>query len=405
MFTVGSRRRVLRAFGVLGVAAALLFGLRRAAVSDDLFRVKAGLYDDSRDVLVFVNDVHLEKDIGERGKMSLRQEVDVVSSASVGCTVCHSNGESISRFDLQLGGSYSLDPASNTTVGVSYFGSTERDYQGNALSVSATRDFADRNSTLSAVYSFSYDNPHPHGWDKFADDYAFANGAIVRAAPAAPVGSDEDLAFQFDGNLIGDRVTDETKVSHRGGLSWAQVLDAKTIAQINVDVTRVDGYQSNPYHIVPVAAADYIETHPDVRTRRAIVAQVNRALDGRTFLKGSYRRYSDTWGIASHTGSANIGRYFAGKSLLLDVGYRRYTQSAADFYRDTYPTPQGYMTQDYRLGAFTSDTLRVKTAYALDSFSPAGLVTDLRVDAAYERYTGDNDFRYNLWQLGISGQF
>jgi hypothetical protein len=408
VLTVTSRRHVVRASLALCVVGALLLGVRRVAVSEDSFRVKAGVYDDTRDVTVFVNDVHLEKDVGERGKVSLRQEVDAVSSASIGCTVCHANGESLSRVDWQIGGSYALDPESNTIIGLSYFGGAEQDYLASTVALSATRDFADRNSTLSAVYSFSYDKPHPHGWDKFAEDYAFVDGAIVRrrgAAPAKQLQSDEGLKFQFDGSLIGERVTDETKVSHRGGLSWTQALDPKTIAQVNLDVTRVDGYQSNPYHIVPAGGAEYIEAHPDARTRRAVVAQVNRALDTRTFLKGSYRYYSDTWGVDSHTGAGSLGRYFVDKSLLMDIGYRHYTQSAADFHSAAYGTSQPYMTGDYRLGAFRSGAFRAKAVYTLGSPAVSGPLHDLRVDAAYERYVSDNDFRYNLWQLGISGSY
>ncbi|MAF10630.1 hypothetical protein CMK11_09275 [Candidatus Poribacteria bacterium] len=408
VLTVTSRGRLARAVLVLCVAGALLLGARRVAVSEDIFRVKAGVYDDTRDVTVFVNDVHLEKDVGERGKVSLRQEVDAVSSASIGCTVCHANGESLSRVDWQIGGSYALDPETNTTVGLSYFGSTEQDYLGSTVSLSAARDFADRNSTLSAVYSFSYDKPHPHGWDKFAEEYAFVGGAVVPrrgAAPAKRLESDDDLSFRFDGNLIGERVTDETKVSHRGGLSWTQALDPRTIVQVNLDVTRVGGYQSNPYHIIPVGGAEYIEAHPDARTRRAVVAQVNRALGTRTFLKGSYRHYSDTWGVDSHTGAGSLGRYLADKSLLMDIGYRHYTQSAADFHSAAYATSRPHMTGDYRLGAFRSGAFRAKAVYSLGSPAVSGPLHDLRVDAAYERYVSDNDFRYNLWQLGISGSY
>ena len=408
MLTVAARRHVARAAIAVCAAGALLVGGRRVAMSEDIFRVKAGVYDDTRDVTVFVNDVHLEKDVGERGKVSLRQEVDAVSSASIGCTVCHPNGESLSRVDWQIGGSYSLDPETNTTVGLRYFGSTEQDYLGSTVSLSAARDFADRNTTLGAVYSFSYDKPHPHGWDKLAEEYAFVGSVVVPRrgnAPAKRFESDDDLSFRFDGSLIGERVTDETKVSHRGGLSWTQALDPKTIAQVSLDVTRVDGYQSNPYHIVPAGGAEYIETHPDMRTRRAVVAQVNRAVDARTFLKGSYRYYSDTWGVDSHTGAGNVGRYFADKSLLLDVGYRHYTQSAADFHSAAYATSQPYMTDDYRLGAFRSGAFRAKAVYTLGSPAVSGPLHDLRVDAAYERYVSDSDFRYNLWQLGISGSY
>jgi hypothetical protein len=401
-----SRVGLMRAVGVLCLAGALLLGVHRA-LSEDIFRVKGSVYDDNRDVFVYVNNVHLEKDLGERLTLSLQQETDAVSSASIGCTVCHPDGGSATHIGWNVGGSYSLDPETNTTVGVSYFGSTEQDYLGNTVSFSAAREFAERNTTLAATYSFSYDNPHPHGWEAFADDYAFQGGSIVRrggsGAPAKKF--DQDVKFQFDGSLIGERVTDETKTSHRGGLSWTQVLDQKTIAQVNVDATRVSGFQSNAYHIVPVAGATYLETHPDARTRRAGVFQLNRALDARTFLKGSYRLYSDTWGITSHTGNGSLGRYFAGKSLLLEAGYRHYTQSAADFHRVDYEAPQAYMTNDDRLGAFQSGAFRAKAVYELGSPSALSMLQHLHVDAAYERYVAENDYQYNLLQLGVSGSF
>ncbi len=403
-----SRVGLVRAIGVLCIAGALLLGVR-GALSEDIFRVKSSVYDDSRDVFVYVNDVHLEKSVGERGGVSLQQETDAVSSASIGCAVCHPNGESLTHIGWSVGGSYSLDPETNTTVGVSYIGSTERDYLGNTVSLSAARDFAERNSTLAANYSFSYDNPHPHGWEELADERGFdapARGASQGlGAPARQLGDDDDVRLQIAGPLIGERVRSETKTSHRGGLSWTQVLDQKTIAQVNLDVTRVGGFQSNPYHIVPVAGSSYLETHPDTRTRRAGVFQLNRALDTLTFVKGSYRLYSDTWGVQSHTGSGSVGRYFAGKSLLLELGYRHYTQSAADFHSAGYAAPQDYMTGDYRLGEFQSGAFRAKALYELGSPAALSLLQDLHIDAAFERYTSDSDFSYSLLQLGVSGSY
>ena len=393
---------------VLCLAAALLLGVR-GALSEDVFRVKGSVYDDSRDVFVYVNDVHLEKDVGERASVSLTQEVDAVSSASIGCTVCHPNGESLTHIGWSVGGSYTLDSESNTSVGVTYFGSTERDYLGNTVSFSAARDFAERNSTLAATYSFSYDNPHPHGWEDLADETGFLAPRRARSqgsgAPARQLDSDDDVRFQIAGPLVGERVTSETKTSHRGGLSWTQVLDQKTIAQVNLDVTRVGGFQSNPYHIVSLPGASYIETHPDTRTRRAGVFRLNRALDARTFLKGSYRFYSDTWGVESPTGSGSVGRYFVDKSLLLEAGYRHYTQSAADFHSSAYAAPQDYMTRDYRLAEFRSGAFRAKVVYELESPAALSVVQDLHLDAAFERYATDNDYQYSLVQLGVSGGF
>ena len=136
-----------------------------------------------------------------------------------------------------------------------------------------------------------------------------------------------------------------------------------------------------------------------------MAARLNHALDSRTFLRGSYRYYNDTWGIRSHTAQVGLGRYFFRRDLLVDVGYRRYSQGAADFYADAYSTPQALVTGDYRLSKFDAGSGQVKLVYAPNIDTPRAFLSDLRIDLAFEHYGADNGFHSNLWQLGASGGF
>jgi hypothetical protein len=386
--------------GLLILIAALISPIKQNALSQDAFRIKAGVFDDNRDVTIFLNDIHLQKDIGQNVSLSVHHEFDAVSSASIGCTVCHQNGQDVDRNEFDVGAKYIINPETNTAVSLNYYNSTERDYLANALTFSAVREFFNRNTTLATTYSFSNDNPHPHGWRDFGRRYTVRNDQIIRKKNGRTTGR-----FKFGPNVIGDRVTDETKRTHRAGLSWTQVLTPKTIAQVNINASFVNGYQANPHHIVRVDGQEYIETHPDTRTRRAFVGQVNQAWDRHSFIQGSYRYYNDTWGIGSHTIKADIGRYFQDKTWLFNLGYRYYTQSEADFYQDGYLAPQEFMTDDYRLNAFNANRYRAKVIYAPQFLKTLSFTENLRLDGTYEHYRTNADFSSNLWQLGMQARF
>ncbi len=79
----------------------------------------------------------------------------------------------------------------------------------------------------------------------------------------------------------------------------------------------------------------------------------------RDIVSGSYRYYSDDWGIASHTVDLNY-RWKPVSRWWLEPHFRFYDQSRADFYRlqlfDGAPLP-AEASADYRLGSFRGYTV------------------------------------------------
>ncbi|MBI1924305.1 DUF3570 domain-containing protein [Candidatus Poribacteria bacterium] len=401
------RKKVVKGFvGLISYLAICVIGLvltmKQAARSEDAISVKASVFEDNRNVLIYLNDEHLQKGLGRKGSVAIHHEVDAVSSASIGCTVCHPNGQVTARNEFNVEGEYFFNRDTNTAISLKYYTSGEMDYRSNSVSASFVRDFFNRNMTLSATYGYTSDSPRPHGWRQFTAKYTTNGTQIISRINGQPTGRFQFQPEVFNQPLV---VDGESKRTQNLGFSLTQVLSPKTIAQANVDLAFVNGYQSNPYHIVRVNDKDFIESHPEQRTRRAFAGQVNHALNRNTFLQGSYRYYNDTWGIRSHTLQADIGRYLCDKTWLLDLGFRRYLQSKADFYQEVYIVPQEFMTDDYRLAAFNANSYRAKVVYTPQFFRIHPFLKNLGVDATYQHYTATSGFSSNLWQLGVQSQF
>jgi hypothetical protein len=131
------------------------------------------------------------------------------------------------------------------------------------------------------------------------------------------------------------------------------------------------------------------ENSPNQRQSGTLFTSVNHAfpkLGGA--IEGSYRLYSDTYGIIAHTFEVSWLQH-VGSRLILEPLARFYQQSAARFYyydldsTSIVPvhTPMGtgpYYTSDFRLSAERDDTYGLKATVK---------VTErLQIVAAYERF-------------------
>ena len=257
--------------------------------------------------------------------------------------------------------------------------STEHDYTSTAVGLDARWSTDDNNRTWTVGYGTSHDT--------------------------------------IDNTYSGGTISGKHKNTQEfmGGVT--QVLTPTDIAQFNLTRSIGSGYYNDPYKLY--------ENRPDQRNAWIGLVRWNHyvgAFDAS--IRTSYRHYSDSFGVSSHTAGVEwvqpTGRW------TFTPGVRYYSQSAANFYFDPvlnaqgqydlsgtvqhFITLRGNTSADQRLAAFGALTLSMKASYA---FTPS-LVADVK----YERYRqsaalhlggagspGLDAFNANFMQVGLTYRF
>lgn len=250
------------------------------------------------------------------------------------------------------------------TIDVGATGSFEYDYRHIGANASLSRDFNNRNTTVSFGVAFSTDDMDPEG------------GAPVPLAAMLDVGDQS--------SKLGDDSKDVLDVV----LGVTQVINRNALMQLSYSFSDSSGYLNDPYKILalvdpltgdpvprtPPPGAEgplheyRYESRPDSRAKHSFYAQTKYYMGGKV-LDASYRFMTDDWGIDSHTADLRY-RWPIGDSSYLEPHLRLYTQSEADFYRislvDGVPFPS-YASADYRLGEFDALTVGLKYGWKLAS--------------------------------------
>ena len=125
------------------------------------------------------------------------------------------------------------------------------------------------------------------------------------------------------------------------GLS--QILTKNLIAGAALEVDTDNGYLANPYRSIryldsqnPKGYSLGSPVFPDTRTSTAIQVQAKYYLPYRAAVTGSYRYFSDTWGIVGNTYELDYTHPIA-NVWILEGRVRYYKQNSANFYSDLYP--------------------------------------------------------------------
>jgi hypothetical protein len=217
------------------------------------------------------------------------------------------------------------------------------------------------------------------------------------------------LSYGFDAiNPLGQKAT-YTRRNILADVSITQTLSPVAIMRFGVDVSKVDGFQSNPYRTVNVAGGYALEKHPQQRTRVAGYVKLNTHLKpANAALWTEYRIYGDDWGILSHTAGLRFYQNLS-KRLLVRYRYRYYTQSQANFWRKDYSLLQRqpkFFTDDYKLEPFNSHLFGFHLAYKLEALrSKLPLMEQTTLDVKYERFFTSNNFTANIFQVGLTFEY
>jgi hypothetical protein len=167
--------------------------------------------------------------------------------------------------------------------------------------------------------------------------------------------------------------------SYSGGLS--QILTKNLIAGVNLQVITDAGFLANPYRMIrfvdPTQQIGYglaNQVYPDTHTSTAVQAQAKYYLPYRAAVTGSYRYFTDTWGVLGNTYELDYTHPIENK-WIFEGRIRYYKQSAASFYSDLFPfggsqgSSQNFTARDQNLAALDNTTIGAKVTYA---FLPDG---------------------------------
>ena len=243
--------------------------------------------------------------------------------------------------------------------------SAEYDYLPTGVNARISRDFNQKNTTLSAGIAFAHDSLDPVG------------GTPVGFAPMKLATREDDE----EGEGGGTSGSDETKDVFDIVLGITQVVSRNFLVQANYSYSESSGYLNDPYKILSVVdgvtgdaipiAPDPVfdgpshlfryERRPDERVKHSLYTQGKYYLGGKV-LDVSYRYMTDDWEIDSHTVDLRY-RWPIGESAYLEPHVRFYTQTAAEFYApslvDGLALPE-YASADYRLADFDATTIGLK---------------------------------------------
>lgn len=278
--------------------------------------------------------------------VSAHAVVDVMTCASVDVISAATPKGYFQETRTEAGGSATLshDLLKLTLAGS---GSQENDYSSTTASVAISDEVARRNATLSLAYSFT----------------------------GSDVGRAHDPTFVRD------------LASHTLTAGWLQVVNRNWIAQMSLFVGVLDGFQSSVYRYVHFDnGSSGPEAVPSLRSREAAALELRGTLAPTWFLAGSYRYYTDSWGVMAHTGEIAIS-HTPMRRLTLRLRDRGYQQTGARFYQSSYVRPQQYMTIDRELGSMVGNLLGFKASLDLGSHtSTTGLELDVKVDGMWQHF-------------------
>ena len=154
-------------------------------------------------------------------------------------------------------------------------------------------------------------------------------------------------------------------------LNLSQVLTKDALLGISFEAITDEGYLHNPYRSVryldpsnPLGYSYEPEVYPRTHTSNALTISARYYLPYRAAIHGEYRIYSDSWGVKANNAQLDY-THPLGNDWTLQVKYRIYSQTAADFYSDLFPRidSQNFLARDKELSAFTNQTAGAGITY------------------------------------------
>jgi hypothetical protein len=235
--------------------------------------------------------------------------------------------------------------------------SVEFDYQSYSAGHGWQFDFNQKNSRLNFAVQGEYNRVHPVG------------NIPVQLSLMTPTGEFQNR-------------TSAAKSKHIAELSlgWTQVINRRSICQINTTQSRFTGYLSDPYKFVSIIddtnpdnmgeTLNYrFEKRPRERDIASYFVGCKKDFNG-NLLDVSFRSSQDDWGIKANVLDLRY-RSRLDKASSIQPRIRFYQQTAADFYRHSLPVTEGLpdlISSDTRIAAYDAITIGFKyTVQGIDN--------------------------------------
>lgn len=276
--------------------------------------------------------VLVRKNFKEALSVSGNYYVDNVSSASIDVITSGASEYSEQRTEYSIGASYLYD---KSILSGGYTNSDESDYQADTWYVDVSQDFFGDLTNITFGYSLGQDDVYQNGNKEFAEDI--------------------------------DR--------HNFRVSISQIVTPNMIAGFNYELVTEEGFLNNPYRsyryltdpLDPTAGFQFAqEVYPDTRSSDAAALRALYYLPWRATVGGNYRYFTDDWGIDAHTAQATYTHVLF-DHWTIDLKYRYYQQTSADFYSDLFIFPsqdeKDWRARDKELSEFSNHTFSLYLSY------------------------------------------
>ncbi|MEP7245106.1 MAG: DUF3570 domain-containing protein [Gammaproteobacteria bacterium] len=298
----------------------------------------------------------VRKKIGDNFSVAANYYEDMVSSASIDVKLSASKYEETRKqksvsFDFLHG---------KSTYSAGVIGSKEQDYTADTAFFALSQDMFGDLTTVSLGFT--------RGWNKVYRNVKLADGTKMRD-PTFKDGAD----------------------SRDYSLGLSQVLTRNLILALAYEVITDEGFLNSPYRSVRYSdgAGGFSlekELYPRTHTSNAVSGRLKYYLPYRAAVEGSYRFYTDTWGVQANTVEVNYTQP-AWKRWIFDGRLRYYRQDAADFYSDLFPRAQSqnFLARDKELSTFDSITVGVGASYEFNIPRAARWVQKSTLNARLDR--------------------
>ena len=317
--------------------------------------------------------VLLRKKFSENLSASYNNYVDTVSSASIDVVTSGASRYSEERQENSLNLDYLHE---KTLINGSFTNSSESDYEADTFSLSISQDMFGDLTTVSMGYSQGDNTIRSNVDDSVSEN---ADSRSYRVSLTQVMTQDLIMSFSFEA------ITDE------GFLGSVY----RSVRYINEAVALGYSFQREKY--------------PNTHTSNAFAINGRYYLAPRSVLHAGYRLYSDDWGVEAS--NYELGYTFPlpyDEDWLLELGYRYYAQTHADFYSDLLPfgggaEPQTFYARDKELSTYNDQAISLGASYEFNK-NGSGFIkkgtANLFVDYISFQY---DDFR-DLTETAVPGE-